>query len=106
MANFPRLTEDQKRKIVLMELEGKTMSEIAAYVGRSRPTVTGWKKSDWWKEIKDGYLAEIKAKEEAIERSRRDFIDQVNSDLAKREASRLKKSVPEDQKLEGFDGSF
>ena len=52
MTEFPRITEAEKRKAVMMDLQGKSGVEIATHFSRTPATVTDWKRSKWWNELK------------------------------------------------------
>ena len=59
MTEFPRITEAEKRKAVMMDLQGKSGVQIATHFNRTPATVTNWKRSKWWNELKEQYLHEI-----------------------------------------------
>ena len=60
MNMYPRLTEREKKQAVLMDVIGFSAKEIAEHFQRTGATVTHWRQSDWFKELRKQYVSQIK----------------------------------------------
>ena len=59
MNMYPRLTEKEKKQAVLMDITGHSAKEIAEHFKRTGATVTHWRQSNWWKELRHYYIKQI-----------------------------------------------
>ena len=64
MNMYPRLTEKEKKQAVLMDVIGFSAKEIAEHFQRTGATVTHWRQSDWFKELRLYYISQIKEAQE------------------------------------------
>ena len=59
MNKYPRLTEKEKKQVVLMDIAGWSAKDIAEHFERTGATVTHWRQSDWFKELRHYYIKQI-----------------------------------------------
>ena len=59
MNKYPRLTEKEKKLVVLMDIVGFSAKDIAEHFKRTGATITHWRQSEWFKSLRYYYVSQI-----------------------------------------------